>query len=86
MLRITESGLADEAMTLRLEGQVIGPWVAELQRICEQFLSSGRQITLDLSDVSFADLDGISLLHTLQGRQVALVNHSALLGEQLKGS
>ena len=86
MLRITESRLSDHEMTLRLQGKVIGPWVKELQRVCEQFLSSGRQITLDLNDVAFADLDGVSLLRTLQGRQVALVNHSALLGEQLKGS
>jgi ABC-type transporter Mla MlaB component len=84
MLRISEVNVSDGATTLRLEGRVVGPWVLEARRSCEKFLAEGRRLTLDLAEVSFADREAIVLLQDLMGRQVAFVNCSPFLTEQLK--
>ncbi len=86
MLRISESSLNGKEATLRLEGSVVGPWVEEVRKACEQLLGASRALTLDLADVSFADRDGIVLLHELNSRAVRLVNCSPFLNEQLKSA
>jgi hypothetical protein len=70
-------------MVLRLEGQIIGPWVEELQRTCH-WLRAGRAIALDLADVSFVERRGIELLRELRGRGVPLLNCTPFVAEQLK--
>jgi ABC-type transporter Mla MlaB component len=84
MLRISENGSSDKHTSLRLEGQVTGQGVIEVQKLCEQRLAAGRQLTLDLADVLFVDRSGVALLRDLMRRQVALVNCSPFLTEQLK--
>ncbi len=84
MLRIEIMEPANGDPTLRLEGRVIGPWVAELRRMCEPLLAAGAKLTLDLSDVSFVDRDGVELFESLRKRQVVLLNCSLFVAEQLK--
>lgn len=84
MLRISVENLSDGAASLRLEGRVSGPLVSEVRQHCEQFLARGCQLTLDLAEVEFADRSGVALLQELKRRQVALVNCSPFLREQLK--
>src|SRR5262245_46943562 len=79
MLRISENGSSDGVTSLRLEGQVIGQSVVEVQKVCEQCLAAGRKLTLDLTDVSFVDRCGIALLQGLTRREVTLANCSPLL-------
>lgn len=74
----------DGSATLRLEGQVVGPWVEEVKRSCESVFSKGGRLTLDLSDVFFVDRDGVELFRSLQGRQVELLNCSPLVATLLK--
>ena len=74
----------DQAITIRLEGQVRGPWVDELRRSCEQWLAKGRELRLDLSDVSFIDMEGVALCRRLQDRQVGILHCSPFVAEQLK--
>jgi hypothetical protein len=71
--------------TVRAEGQMIGPWVAELRRSCEELVQAGVKPIVDLAGVSFVDRDGLDLLRTLGRRGVALVNCSSFVAEQLKG-
>ena len=85
MLRISQGASPNGRVTLRLEGQVQGPWVDELHRSCEQVLASGSQLILDLTDVSFLDLDGVALCRCLQSCNVTLLNGSPFVTEQLKG-
>ena len=85
MLKISGLELKDHAPTLRLEGQVIGPWVEELRGVCERLLAQGQPLTLDLAGVSFLDRDGITLLRGLAARHVALINRSPFVAEQLRG-
>jgi hypothetical protein len=73
------------AVRLRAEGRLMGRWVEELRRTCDlQGLSDGIRLTLDLTDVSFADVTGIERLKELRTRSVTLLNPSSLVAEHLK--
>ena len=84
MLRISEERSSSEVAILRLEGQAIGPWVDEVRKSCEQSFTNNRQLVLDLAEVSFADRSAIALFRELIAREVALINCSPLIAEQLK--
>jgi len=79
-ISILESG---EAVTLQLEGQLSGKWVDLLLLTSEEYLHRNAKLTLDLTKVQFADRDGITLLKRLVGRQVAILNASPLITQQI---
>ena len=84
MLRITKGDAQDGAPMLCLEGQVIGPWLAEVKRCCEVVLASASRLTLDLANVSFIDREGLTLFRELIDRRVTLANCSPFVAEQLR--
>jgi ABC-type transporter Mla MlaB component len=84
MLRISEISKSVDEAALRLEGELMGPWVAEVNKACKPYLGSGHRLTLDLTDVSHVDRDGITLLKQLLNLRVRLMNGSPFLTEQLK--
>jgi hypothetical protein len=77
---------ANHSVTLKLEGRVIGPWVAELKMACERHLSERRAVKLDVADVSFADRSGTTLLRDLRSKGVRFLNCSPFLEEELKST
>ena len=83
MLRIVASEGNTET-TLYLEGQIIGPWVDELRRVCDSILSTGAKVSLDLSRVSFVGRDGVRCLWRLRDERVNLHNCTHFVAEQLK--
>ena len=84
MLRISQIKAVNYAVTLRLEGRVIGPWVTELQKSCEEALTEGRSLKLHLGDVEFMDARGVELLSSLRSRGVSLLECPPFAAEQLK--
>lgn len=84
MLKIMALESEGNRELLRLEGRVIGPWVDELRRFCEQVLEGGAPLTLDIAEVAFVERDGVHLLQRLIDRGVAVVNCPAFVTEQLK--
>jgi ABC-type transporter Mla MlaB component len=76
MLRISNSESETDVVTLRLEGQIIGDWIAELNGVCERMLTAGSKVTLDLGDVSLIDRTGLARLASLSQWGVALVRCS----------
>ena len=84
MLKIVVERSAGMMARVRLEGQVIGPWVEELERACRPMLADGAGLALDLGSVSFVSREGARLLSSLRGRGVALLGCSGLVGEQLR--
>ena len=84
MLKISEDKQTKRAVTLRIEGRVVGPWVGELRKACEPLLSDGSKLVLDLTDVSFVEESGLLLLASLQTRGVKLLNPTPFVEEQLK--
>jgi len=84
MLRISETSREGEETVLRLEGEIVGPWVEVAKAACEPFLGNGFRLTLDLTDVSHVDRKGLALLRELMGSQVMLINGSPYLTERLR--
>ena len=86
MLKISIMELLGKLPTLRLEGQISGPWVEALRKVCDGELTTHEGLILDLTDVSFVDRDGIMFLTTLPSRQVVLVNYQPFVAELLKSA
>ena len=84
MLRIVELERPGNGATLSLEGRVIGPWVDELRQSCERVLATGAALTLDLTEVTFVERDGVRFLKNLVDSGVAVVNCPAFVTEQLR--
>ena len=76
----------NQVCTLRLEGQLIGPWLKELERSCAEARTNGAGLVLDLAGVSFIDNEGLALLRSLTDGAVTLINPSHFVAEQLKGA
>ncbi len=83
MLRISHKRLTADEILLAVEGELMGPWVGELDKTCQPFLGNGRRLELDLTQVVFADRAGVSLLRSLSRQGVGL-NCSAFLAELLR--
>lgn len=84
MLKISESRQVEQTVTLRLEGRIVGPWVAELQQVCQQMLDKNRGLALDLAEIVFLDEAGINLLARLRSRGTELLNLTPFVAEQLR--
>ena len=80
MLRI-ERILNGNDTVLRAAGRLTGLWVAELSRTMAD--ETGRGIVLDLTDVSFADHDGLAFLMSLTTERRVTLRCSPFLTEQL---
>ena len=83
MLRISQAADGDRAVTFRLEGRVVGPWVAELREACQKVLEDKRGLTLDLSEVMFASRAAVTLLLELKAQGVVLSGCSPFLRQAL---
>jgi len=84
MLRIARIA-SGNVETLQLEGKVVGRWVGELRRSCDEILERpDASLVIDLADVTFIDLDGLELFHTLPRQRVDLRNCSPFAAEQLR--
>jgi anti-anti-sigma factor len=88
MLKISKLSDQESPTVLRLDGEVAGPWVDELRRICAEAASPDQadapRLILDLSGVSFLDSRGIAFLRGLVTGHVSVTNYSVFVGEQLK--
>lgn len=84
MLKISEASKSNHSVTLKLEGRVVGPWVDELRQVCEALLTEARALKLDLTDLTYADADGVAVLSNFKSRGVRFNNCSPFLEEQLK--
>jgi ABC-type transporter Mla MlaB component len=85
VLRITHARGNDSIWALRLEGKLVGPWVTELARSCNELPCSPDCLRLDLSAVTFVDGPGVVLLRDLIGRGATLAACSGLVAELLHG-
>jgi ABC-type transporter Mla MlaB component len=88
MLRITHrpvTEVTDAPLRLRLEGQVRGPWVPELRRVCAAAGPGADRLELDLTGVTFVDAAGVSLFRELVSNGALVFNCSPFIAEQLRG-
>ena len=85
MLRIFRATEIDGTVVLRLEGQVRGPWVEALCRVCDQVLATECALSLDCTEVSCLDRQGVALCRRLRARQVVLLHDSPFVAEPWPG-
>ena len=82
MLRITVVESNEQAVTLRVEGRIAGPWVEELRTTCNVHASPiPIRLQLELMDVSYADAAGVACLKQLREQGVGLCHVSPFLRE-----
>jgi anti-anti-sigma regulatory factor len=74
VLRITLEEKSD-AVVLKLEGRLAGPWADELRRLWEEKAATCAQkkLSLDLRETTFADGDGIRILQTIYSQTGAAI-------------
>ena len=84
MLRISSVENGNQTVTLKLEGSVAGPWVAEVKKVCDTLLTNGHSLKLDLGDVAFVDRAGVALFADLQLGGASLDCCSPFVAAQLK--
>jgi hypothetical protein len=88
VLRITwvDAEGSDSNRTLKLEGKILGPWVDELSRACEEHGTKPHCLRLNLAAVSFVDPIGVELLDDLTRKGVTLVGCSDFIADLLNGN
>ena len=75
MLRITEVFKDDKSIGLKLEGQLVGTWTPELERICLYHRDEeNKTIALDFSDVTFIDKKGVKMLKKIKDERIKIIN------------
>ena len=83
VLKMTWLFQADGALTLKLEGDLLGPWVEEVQQACAGPALLSRLGQLDLAAVSFVDAAGVRLLHELITQGMEITACSSFVAELL---
>jgi hypothetical protein len=86
MVKISEVPTANGNKVVKLEGQVVGPSVTEVETYCHRFLEKEGSLILDVGEVLYLDRSGVNLFKDLLERQVKLINCNAFLTELLKSA
>ena len=86
MLRITRLTSGDSAQTIKLEGNLLGPWVDEVRGACAQAMARPGRTRLDLAAVTFVDTAGVALLRELIRQGVEIAACSGYVAELLQGA
>jgi anti-anti-sigma regulatory factor len=83
VLKITEVSQSEAAITLKLEGKVLAPWVDELRRLCTEVPRASKQIHLDLDAVTFLDESGAELMRELIRQGITIARCSEFIAQLL---
>jgi ABC-type transporter Mla MlaB component len=83
MLRITRIDGQDATQTLKLEGKLLEPWLAELLQVCTPGSARAGRTSLDLSGLTFVDQAGARLLKDLLGCGITVSACSGFVAELL---
>lgn len=82
MIRIFQAD-DDNGVTLRLEGKLLRPWVADVRTHCVRTLREAACVRLDLSRLSFVDDAGEESLRELVSMGFEIVACSNFVAELL---
>jgi hypothetical protein len=72
-------------VTLKLEGRLMEPWAAELDRLASDALDGPDPLVLDLSGLLFIDREGVDLLRALGARGASLRGGSSFVTALVEG-
>jgi len=83
VLRITRLARKGRGLTIKLEGQILGPWLGTLRAACTARGRRLRCMRLDLAAVTYVDAAGVQLLRELMAEGAAIAACSSFVGELL---
>ncbi len=83
MLRITNVDESESRATLRVEGQIVSNWVAELERETKRLLQSERRVVLDFAGVKFIGSQGAEMVKRITTENLEIINCSSLIKDLL---
>jgi anti-anti-sigma regulatory factor len=81
VLKITRLSHKGRGLTVKLEGEIIGPWVDTVRDACAK--RSRRPRRLDLAAVTYVDAAGVELLRDLIAEGVEIAACSSFVRELL---
>ena len=84
MLKVTRLSRGVPVLTVKLEGQLVGPWLPAARDACRERGRRSGRLLLDLTAVTYADLAGARLLRELVGEGVEIAACSSFVGEMLR--
>jgi hypothetical protein len=84
VLRLTRLSRGVPVLTIKLEGQLLGPWVGAVRDACRARGRRSGRLLLDLAAVTYADPAGVELLCELVGEGVEIAACSGFVGELLR--
>ena len=84
MLRITRLSREGLMRTLKLEGEILGPWVGTVRDACTKRGRRSRRLCLDLAAVTYVDAAGVELLRDLMAEGVEITACSSFVRELLQ--
>jgi ABC-type transporter Mla MlaB component len=83
VLKITRLARRGRVQTIKLEGEILAPWVAAVREACTTPGRRSRHLRLDLAAVSYVDAAGVHLLRDLLRAGIASAACSGFVGELL---
>ena len=83
MLKITRLARKGRGLTIKLEGELLGPWVDSVRDACAVRGRRPRHLRLDLAAVIYVDTAGIQLLRDLVAEGVEIAACSSFIGALL---
>jgi hypothetical protein len=84
MLAISRSEGSNLTRTLKLEGNLLGPWIGELEMACGRPQVPPDCVRLDLSGLKFVDPEGARFLATLIRDGARVISCSGFVAEMLQ--
>jgi ABC-type transporter Mla MlaB component len=83
MLIITRSEGSNLTRTLKLEGELLEPWIVELHSACGESLVTPERVCLDLCYLTFIDAAGARFLASLIRAGARVIGCSGFVAEML---
>ena len=83
MLKITLLSQKGHGLTIKLEGQILEPWVGAARDACAVRGRRPRRLRLDLAAVPYVDAAGVQLLRDLVAQGAAIAAGSSFVGALL---
>jgi ABC-type transporter Mla MlaB component len=71
-------------LTIKLEGEIIEPWVGTLRDACSKRSLRSKLVRLDLAGVRYADASGVQLLRDLTREGIEITACSGFIDELLR--
>ena len=84
MLKITRLSRKGRGLTIKLEGEILGPWGESVRAACAIRGRRPRPRRLDLAAITYVDAAGVELLRDLMAEGVEIAACSSFVRELLQ--